>query len=392
MSRYQYHQVMPENVKNSYGEFDNVDFVLTFQNRKIVCNSIRLEGDFVPAPASGDLRHDNTNTQLIYDGMVGSHAFIDQVQTEFQSMGVVENLQSYARYVKMKAGAMLTEDDLFSSRAVCEMRVGQQQATNCLLRGPQTGVLDSNVYDADKFARNDLDFSMKPSICLNNASSKNGVPHLSYRKTGAIRLSIRLARNSNVLFGSDAQNGTALHTASYTLKNLKVCFISVNDDGRVPKQAPVFLKTKMSIKQSVASSFVNLATKVPAVCNAVSCSFLKQSAENQVVPNTLQTEKPPDITQVQFMFNDSTNEYISFIMKTEVEMLDRYLESFKDIDSNDASLVKLKANKSYGIGLDFGAGQYIDLSNQKFNIQIQSAISSSDPYVMFCYFHSIISL
>ena len=92
------------------------------------------------------------------------------------------------------------------------------------------------------------------------------------------------------------------------------------------------------------------------------------------------------------MFNDSTNEYISFIMKTDVEMIDRYLDSFKDIDSNNASLVKLKANKSYGIGLDFGAGKYIDLSNQKFNIQIQSAISSSDPYVMFCYFHSILKV
>ena len=388
MSRYQYHQVMPENVKSSYSEFDNVDFVLTFQNRKIVCNSIRIEGDFVPKAAAGDLLHDNTNVELLYDGTVGSHAFIDQVQTEFQTMGVVENLSSYARYVKMKAGAMLTEDELFSSRAVCEMRVGQQQATNVLMRGPQTGVSSGDVYDPTKYARNALDFSMKPSISLNNATSSDGVPHLSYRKTGAIRISIRVARNSNVLYGSDAVSGTTA-TASYVLQNLKVCFISVADDGKLN---PIVLKTKLSIKQSVASSFVNLATKVPAVCTAVSCSFLKQSSENQFVPNTLQTEKPPDITQVQFMFNDSTNEYISYVLKTDIEMIDRYLESFQGIDSNETSLVKLKANKSYGLGLDFGRGKMIDLSNQKFNIQIQSGILSSDPYVMFCYFHSVLQV
>ena len=165
--------------------------------------------------------------------------------------------------------------------------------------------------------------------------------------------------------------------------------MSVNDDG---KQSPVFLQTKLSIKQTVGSNFVNLATKVPAVCNSVSCSFLKQSNENQPQPNTLQLEKLPGVKQVSFMFNDTTNEYISFLIKNQVELLDRYLGSFMDTGSNNTSLTKLKANKSYGIGLDFGKGKYISLANQKFNIQIQSNVSSTDPYVMFCYFHSILKV
>lgn len=40
-----YHQVQPQNLKSTYGEYDSVDFELTFENRQLVPSSIKLEAD-----------------------------------------------------------------------------------------------------------------------------------------------------------------------------------------------------------------------------------------------------------------------------------------------------------------------------------------------------------
>jgi len=50
----------------------------------------------------------------------------------------------------------------------------------------------------------------------------------------------------------------------------------------------------------------------------------------------------------------------------------------------------LSFNESFVAGLNFG--EVIDFKNHKFNIQIDSEISSDDPFLMFQYYHSIISV
>ena len=40
-----YHRVIPENLKDSYVEFDQVDFNLSFEGRKMVVGSLRIEGE-----------------------------------------------------------------------------------------------------------------------------------------------------------------------------------------------------------------------------------------------------------------------------------------------------------------------------------------------------------
>ena len=63
------------------------------------------------------------------------------------------------------------------------------------------------------------------------------------------------------------------------------------------------------------------------------------------------------------------------------------MESFADTESNSLSLTKLRASKGFGIGLPFR--DFIDLSNQKFNVQITSDVDSNAPYIMYMYFHSM---
>ena len=41
---YNYRSVIPENVKDTYEQYDQVDYVLTFQDEALNLNSVRLEG------------------------------------------------------------------------------------------------------------------------------------------------------------------------------------------------------------------------------------------------------------------------------------------------------------------------------------------------------------
>ena len=60
------------------------------------------------------------------------------------------------------------------------------------------------------------------------------------------------------------------------------------------------------------------------------------------------------------------------------------------ISHKGAKLNKVYSNKTFGVGLDFR--DRVDLTTQKFNTQITSDISSADPYVVYLYFHSLMSV
>ena len=42
---YNYHRILPQNAKDSYSEFDVVDFNLSFPERSMVVGTLRLEGE-----------------------------------------------------------------------------------------------------------------------------------------------------------------------------------------------------------------------------------------------------------------------------------------------------------------------------------------------------------
>ena len=90
------------------------------------------------------------------------------------------------------------------------------------------------------------------------------------------------------------------------------------------------------------------------------------------------------------MFNDSFNQFVSFEINDRVDMLRRGLESLSTGGKNSAQLQKLSCNEGFITGLNWNS--YIDLSNQKFNINITSNIDNTEPYIMFSYFHSIINV
>tara|TARA_Y100000385_G_C13038210_1_gene614026 strand:- start:144 stop:1295 length:1152 start_codon:yes stop_codon:yes gene_type:complete len=381
-----YHNVQPQNLKHSYGEYDQLDFDLV-NIGKIKLNTIRFCFG-IESPSGedgGQLANPTTHRNYYYDNLVGGHSFIDSITTEFsqgKKAGIIENIQSYPRYVKMAHSATSCNLNQMNSAAVCEGRASSLNQINNYVRGEINGFADAAAA-ADTNHKKPT-FAVKPKFCLNSATSPSAQPELSGRQSGSVRVSLRLARNEHVYFGEDADG------LAYQLSDCRLTYISVDDDGQ---DEPIFMNTKINIKKSVNADATNMSVRIPAVVQAVSASFLDQEVQNDLVnTNTLDLQRPEAVSRVVFSFNDAMNRLISYELGDDSGILHHYLRSFsKDIDANQASMGNLKTNDSYGIGANFG--QFIDLQNQRFSINIQSRIGGSNKvYIMYAYFHSLIQV
>ena len=260
-----------------------------------------------------------------------------------------------------------------NSENTSELKMPMKEMLPLILQGEKDGIAGSTSNDANSF-------SFKPQFVLNTASEvNNGGITMSYNKSGAIRVTFTLARTANVLYGEVDAN------TSYALSNLRLVYITVPEDNMKNETAH---KVKYHIKQSVLSSRTNVSSKVPAVVSGVSCSFIEQSKENAFFDNTNERQVFPQLEELNFLFNNNTNEYISYTINDREEILSRYIQSMKETKHSNMELNALKGGTSYGVGLYFG-GELINLANQTFNVVLNSGANiSTSPYSLHLYFHS----
>jgi len=389
MSNYQYHRILPANAKNSYQEFDVIDFDLSFPNRAMVLGSVRLEGE-VEVVADNTITLNATTATTIQDaagaaiaanalkvkldGEVGAHAFIEVASTRV-SGAVAESLGDYGRYVKMSAAAMTTVHDNNNSSNVCELKAPRSEITNNILKGE---LVATDPALTTGILRNNPDFSIKPRICLNGGSG--AVPHA---RVGDVRVSFNLARNNSALYGLNMGNAV-----TYNLKDLRLVYASVPDDGSHNEKSVIM--RKLNVKQSINSSLSNINVRVPAVCSAVSCSFNVQSQENTPKYNNQTLHPVPNLTSTQFLFNNSSNSLVSYRIRSNAELIDRAIGSFVDADANSLSTARLANGDGMIIGLNFD--DLVDLSRNAFSLELESSVSNLVPLVIYMYFHSQLEL
>ena len=398
---YLLHSVEAENVRASYGPFDSVDFNLNFENRSIICGSIRLEGNIQVLQANGTTALLGINERVSNDHRIGVHSYLHSFQTSLQNVGNVENIVEYPRMVATMDNGRLSDNDLCSAKYVCEGRspdIKIQQAiiqdrvpsdkgggaagvTQFQHRGSgtaTTAAFTTIVTGGDTVVP---DFSIKPRIALNNIVSPNAL--LNYSTSGQIRISTTLERDIIAL-----QNQEVTENFTFRMSNLRITFASV---PAVPQQ-PIQMRSHLCLKNTINSNLSNTSSKVPAVADSVFISFLQQTRESAKQFNNTNLEKLPSLDVVRFMFNDSTSKYISYEIKKISEMV---MEGIKAVNKSSphqsaVTLAKLEASKSFMIGLDMGVP--INLATQKFNVQIESAATVNVPFLMFAYFSSLISL
>ena len=384
-SAIRYHMVQPQNTKTSYEEYDTVDFVLTAEGRKLTGGSVVLLGDVIlNGPDGSDTNPFPTilDYKIAYDGFVGSHSYIERIDTLFEQVGNIENISDYPKYISGKSQASLCKEDLFNSVYTCENRVADNDyMANFLLKGSvDISKVETSPWNP-AFVK-PLDFALKLDFCLNNMIGDNMLP---YAKTGDIRVSLKLAPNTYSLYG----NATIGSAITYSLKNLRIMYSSVPDDG---KYSPKYtMRIKAGIRQSVQSSFANISTKVPIVADSFWATFIQQSEENSPVSNGMKNERIPLLQELQIIWNDAMNQQITYTIESEEEVLNNFINAVaKSVTTNNCNLNVLSSNQGYGIGMAFQ--QFVDLSRSKIGINLKSAISNLNPYVGYFFFSGLLSI
>lgn len=367
-----YHSVDPESNRDTFSEYNTADFVIN-TDRNIVRNSIRLEGSIKFSRGAAQVLFTD---RCHMNKRIGIHSIIESSQVMVGG-SVVENINTeYARFAHMIQSATKSRDDYYDSGEICELKAVSTDVACAICQGEST--ISTTKLQAD-FPKG-TDFSFKPIICVNRCD--NDIP--MGRLNNEMRLSFNLARAVNVLCGigqSDPANLT-----SYTISDLRLTYRSA-DPVAIPS---VGMRSVFPIKQVVSNPNASLNSRVPGVCNAVSISFLKKSKENAVVSDNVALEALPHLDEVGYTFNDATNQLVQYSQEEYSEYMEGYLESLGSAGVHSASPNNIKGNSVFGLGLKFGAD--VDLSTQKFGVNIRSGATSTLSYLMFQFFHSKISL
>lgn len=375
MEKVYYKLAQPQNQKDFYVEYDQVDFILDVPtNEKLLLNSLRVVGSvsFTDNPAQNPTNDVDTLALPLLDSKVGAHAFINQILTTTEQQGIIENIENYGRYVGMSAKATLSDDDMFNSNYVCELRT-----VDDILAGR---MVKSTILNNAGTIKSSPDFSIKPVFCLNSAE---GNTLLDPTKTGQIMITLRLSPNHETLYGPEF-SGSSLQLC---LNDLRLTYITQEN---TEKTGPVLMRKKICLQNQLDSSYNTISSKVPGVCYSVSGSLLRTVNLGSKIANTYNQDKIPNLQSLQFLFNDTQDSRVAYEIRDNSEAVERYLESFAPLGKNSASLINMSASRDYGVGLSFGMP--VDLSNQKFSMIVNSDVSNSDPLTLFLYFHSEIQI
>jgi hypothetical protein len=369
MSSLIYHRAEPQQKKDSYVEFDTLDFNIDVgEGRVLVKNSVRLVADLAVLDNGA-----RSTTNIHYDPRGGGHCFIDSIQTEFEggsvSGGQKENISNYARSVVMEETAMKAPEDALNASAVCELKGYDSKTAILFSKGRATQNTTGDTITNDK------QFAIKINNCLNKMSGGD----LPYSKSGMVRVSINLAPNSSALMGSALNN----NEDSYTLKNPRLLYRSLPDNG---KNSQTIMRTVYNTKNSFQSNFANIQVRAPVSATGCSISFQRQSEEQTAPHSNYKMAKPRNINRVEFNFNNAV-ERIAYPIEDINEMEQRFIDSYLDTGHNRTGGDRRNDNNGFGVGISFGG--VVNLENQTFGVQVSSSANNANPYNMYAYFHGV---
>ena len=362
IQRVLYHQVQPQSVQASYTEYNSMDFLLSVgEGRSLLPGSVRILADLT-VNSSGSIR---STGSITFNRNCGGHAFIDSIQVQTQNQGLLENSQNYGRYVNMDANASLDALDMVDSINACELRCPNQVVSTDLCQG-----ITHNVGTGADIV-SDADFSIRPLICLNKMDRD-----LPFSKSGIVTVQLNLARNMSALFG---QSQTV--DANYSLSNVRCCYKSIVEPM---DKSPVNMGVVYSVKSNILSGNASISANVPAVCDSVAINFIQNQHENVPVYDNYKNEAVQGLEEVQFIMNDQTNSLVTYQLTDQTEILERFIDAMRDTSHNQVSQQKFRSNCAFGAGINFESP--VDLSNNRFTLQITSGVSNAYPVNVFMYF------
>lgn len=349
--------VKPLAQKDQYNPNDIVDFLIDVgAGNEVVGNSLRFEGELFTTQ-EGDFP--STDILLSMDSRSGAHGLFQQVVTQFADR-TVENLNFYPRYVAMKSDTNeVVSNKMASSSNATELKMLNNDDTIAML----------SLADGSAYGRS---FSIKPMLCLNNASG-----NFSYVKTGQIKISVTLASVGQFLFGEDATTADT----NYFIKNLQLAGRSVPQSQASSK---VTMMVNSCVRQVISSNNTSLSVIVPIPTNSFSASFRNQTGEATFNQNFNELDFLPSLSRLELSFSDSLSNLIEFPLEHTEEIILNYATSM-----GTAGLHQFKpADQPRGIGLAYNE----ILSQTKLGINLVSETRNNDPFSIYIYFRGFASI
>lgn len=375
MENYAYHETEPENRRDQYEAQSVVDFTLNALGRSLVPNSVKIVGEFlVLSDGTTQVAKDASSTHKI-NRKAGIHSICESIAVSSINQGNIELYNNYSRGVVMEETGTAYVDDYNQASKQVELKAPSELIAGLYCNADAQTYATADAAFAD--ATRNVSFAFKPRCCLNRFSGGN----LAFSKTGAMKVSLTLARNLSALYGINLNAGV-----KYQLKNLKLCYATVPSEAKPP---PVLMNKTHNIKTSINSTLANISANVPSSSvKGVSISFQKQSDENTSGVDNYKLQRLDGLKNLIFIFNDSLNKYINYRLQSDSEILDHAVASFGSMGHNNVNVSQISKADSYIVGTAFDT--FVDLTRSSFDIQLESSISAA--HNVYLYFHSTIQL
>lgn len=381
-----YRTIYPVAKRDNYIANDVLDFELTAENNSIKAGSIYLSGSIEFRTGVTTYNETPSGTVLAatkdikLDPYVGAHSFFRRINCE-TAQGTMENLDNYPRLIRMVAECNAYKDDLSNETdKQMALQSGQDEFGKAEIRP-----LERDVAGDPKSAVA-VPFCIKPLIAFNSSSAD-----IPYRRSGLMRVSLRMAPLTEVAFGADFASN-----CGYWVSDLQMHYEVVPDNGN---NDPIIFQIYQHIPHVINSTNASVSSLMAGLSNSMSCSFLKASQEDTpYVNNLLETMKLPDVTRVLFAFNDSDNVRIAYPIENNEELELNYQRSLGVDGVNSLLLSKQhrKAACAEGFGIGVAFGQLKNLTNSKFDLTVQTsgseAPSNTNRYRAFLYFRGLVQM
>ncbi len=375
MENYSYHETEPENRRDNYEAQSVVDFNLSALGRSLVPNSIKIVGEFVVlADGTTQVAAGVRSTHKI-NPKAGIGSVVESISCSTINQGNLELYNNYSRGVVMEETGTAYLDDYNQASKQVELKAPSEVISGLYCNtDPQTHANNAGTTSA---ANRNITFAFKPRCCLNRFSGGN----LAFSKTGAMKVSLTLARNLSALYGVNLNAGV-----KYQLRKLKLCYATVPSEAKPP---PVLMNKVHNIKTSISSQLANISANVPSSSvKGVSISFQKQSEENVSGIDNYKLQRLDGLNNLTFIFNDSLNKYINYSLDTDSAILDHAIASFGSMGHNNVNVSQIAKSNNYIVGTAFDT--FVDLTRSSFDVQLQSSLNTA--HNVYLYFHSTIQL
>jgi len=352
-----------------------VDFEIEDVGRKLLKNSVYIEGELevFSAGTTALVR----NVKIGTNNNIGFHSLFESFSVDLGGSNI-QNINYYPRYVNIVNTASSNQGSALTPMSQAE----GIQLTEEASRYTCQAVNASQTNGANSAVSRPVQFSIKPKIAVNSMFGDD----LSFAKKGALRISVNLARNGSVFHGPGV-----VGTTNYKIKNMRLKYITVIDDG---KQGEIIMNSVVGVKQSINSEQANLSVKVPSkAVTGVVVSYISQKNETSLTQDAHKLENLPNLDEIVYLFSDSQAKFLTYNIEDSQDMLKLGIEALSVAGLKcKVNSFQNKNNSNVVHGLNFQ--DTVDLSNQKFAVNLRSSSTqiSNNPRNVYMHFLTIMSM